>query len=61
MLTSSEINELYALPNFSRTEREDYFSLDKETQKLVNTLRQVETRIYFILLLGYFRSRTNSI
>ncbi|WP_223303677.1 DUF4158 domain-containing protein [Colwellia psychrerythraea] len=49
MLTSSEINELYALPNFSRTDREDYFSLDKETQKLVNTLRQAETRIYFIL------------
>jgi hypothetical protein len=57
ILTSSEINELYALPNFSRTDREDYFSLDKETQKLVNTLRQAETRIYFILLLGYFRSR----
>ena len=45
------------MPNFSRTDREDYFSLDKETQKLVNTLRQTETRIYFILLLGYFRSR----
>jgi TnpA family transposase len=57
ILTSSEINELYALPSFSRTEREDYFSLDKETLLLVNTLRRTETRIYFILLLGYFRSR----
>ncbi|MCP4988990.1 MAG: DUF4158 domain-containing protein [Colwellia sp.] len=57
ILTSSEINELYALPNFSRTEREDYFSLDSETQKLVNELRRLETRVYFILLLGYFRSR----
>nr|WP_286203500.1 DUF4158 domain-containing protein [Pseudoalteromonas sp. NBT06-2] len=57
MLTSSEINELYALPNFSRTDREDYFSLDSETQKLVNELRRLETRVYFILLLGYFRSR----
>ncbi|MBH0063464.1 DUF4158 domain-containing protein [Pseudoalteromonas sp. NZS71] len=57
ILTQSEINELYALPNFSRADREDYFSIDKETQKLINTLRQTETRIYFILLLGYFRSR----
>ncbi|MDO6653308.1 DUF4158 domain-containing protein [Colwellia sp. 1_MG-2023] len=57
MLTSSEINELYALPNFNHTDREDYFSLDSETQKLVNELRRLETRVYFILLLGYFRSR----
>ncbi|WP_368411013.1 DUF4158 domain-containing protein [Colwellia sp. 3_MG-2023] len=57
ILTSSEINELYALPNFNHTDREDYFSLDSETQKLVNELRRLETRVYFILLLGYFRSR----
>jgi len=31
--------------------------LDSETQKLVNELRRLETRVYFILLLGYFRSR----
>ncbi|TMS94087.1 DUF4158 domain-containing protein [Pseudoalteromonas sp. S201] len=57
ILSESEINELYALPNFSRQERDDYFSLDNETQKLVNELRRTETRVYFILLLGYFRSR----
>lgn len=57
ILSESEINELYALPNFSLTEREDYFSLDNETKKLVNGLRRLETRAYFILLLGYFRSR----
>ncbi len=57
ILNESEINELYALPNFNRIDREDYFSLDNETQKLVNELRRLQTRIYFILLLGYFRSR----
>ncbi len=56
-MRQSEINELYALPNFSHADREDYFSLDNETQKIVNELRRIETRIYFILLLGYFRSR----
>ncbi len=57
ILNQSEINELYALPNFNRTDREDYFSLDNETKALVSGLRQTETKIYFILLLGYFRSR----
>nr|WP_275672820.1 Tn3 family transposase [Marinomonas algicola] len=57
MLSESEINELYALPNFNRKDRDDYFSLDSETQRLVNELRRIETRVYFILLLGYFRSR----
>ena len=57
ILTSSEVTELYSLPNFSKAEREDYFSLDKESQKIVNSLRQPETRLYFILLLGYFRYR----
>lgn len=57
ILNETEINELYALPNFNRIDREDYFSLDNETQKLVNEFRRLETRIYFILLLGYFRSR----
>ncbi|MDG1751499.1 MAG: DUF4158 domain-containing protein, partial [Thalassotalea sp.] len=51
------MNELYALPNFNRKDRDDYFSLDSETQRLVNELRRIETRVYFILLLGYFRSR----
>lgn len=31
--------------------------MDSETQRLVNELRRIETRVYFILLLGYFRSR----
>lgn len=56
-MSQSEINELYALPNFSRADREEYFSLDNETKKIVNALRRIETRIYFIHLLGYFRSR----
>lgn len=39
--------------------KEGYFSLDAETQKLVNQCRSVETKIYFILLLGYFRAKPN--
>jgi len=36
ILRKSEINELYALQNFNHADREDYFSLDDETQKLVD-------------------------
>jgi len=48
ILNKSEINELYALPHFNHADREEYFSLDTETQKIVNGLRRTETRIYFI-------------
>jgi len=57
ILRSSEINELYDLPNFNHSDREDYFSLDSETQKLVTKCRQLDTKVYFILLLGYFRCK----
>lgn len=57
ILSDSEINELYAIPNFNHSDREDYFSLDSETRRLISSLRRYETKIYFILLLGYFRSR----
>ena len=48
---------MYALPNFSHADREEYFSLDSEIKKIINISRLIEARIYFILLLGYFRSR----
>lgn len=57
ILSNSEVNELYGLPRFNHADREDYFSLDEETQRLVNECRRIETKCYFILLLGYFRSK----
>ncbi|NMU70384.1 DUF4158 domain-containing protein, partial [Vibrio parahaemolyticus] len=57
ILNKSEIAELYSLPTFSHAEREEYFSLDDETQKLVDECRRIDTKCYFILLLGYFRSK----
>ena len=57
ILRKSEINELYDLPNFNHADREDYFSLDSETQRLVDKCRQLKTKVYFILLLGYFRCK----
>jgi hypothetical protein len=30
ILSESEINELYGIPNLNHSDREDYFSLDKD-------------------------------
>jgi hypothetical protein len=51
------VSETLGVGSFIHSDREDYFSLDKEMQKLVTSLRRYETKVYFILLLGYFRSR----
>lgn len=55
ILSISEIDSIYSLPVFKHTDREDYFSMDKEVKKFVFRLKKFEARVYFILLLGYFR------
>lgn len=55
ILTNNEINELYQIPSFNSGEREEYFSLDKDLRRRVNAISKIESRIYMILLIGYFR------
>lgn len=55
ILTNNEINELYQIPSFNSAEREEYFSLDKDLRRRVNAISKIESRIYMILLIGYFR------
>ncbi|PHM26100.1 DUF4158 domain-containing protein [Xenorhabdus budapestensis] len=57
ILSQNEVRELYERPVFSHANREDYFSLDPHTATIVAELNKPETRIYFILLLGYFRAK----
>lgn len=57
ILKQDEVDELYGLPVFSRAEREEYFSLDQTTLQYIRKLRKLETKIHFILYLGYFRSK----
>ncbi|WP_108653133.1 DUF4158 domain-containing protein [Dongshaea marina] len=57
ILTSDEIDDLYKLPEFNQSEREEYFGLDDNIQAIVSSMDKLETRIYFILLLGYFRAK----
>ena len=55
ILTDDEINELYQQPTFGQAEREEYFFLDDTMLREVRSITKVETRIYFILLTGYFQ------
>jgi hypothetical protein len=55
ILTAAEVKELYSLPKFTAIERKNAFYLTEESEAIVNSFRQLETKAYHILLQGYFR------
>lgn len=57
ILSKNEVNLLYDLPKFIEDERAFYFGLNDEEIKDVNGLRSVNSRIHFILQLGYFKAK----
>ncbi|HBS0624423.1 TPA: DUF4158 domain-containing protein, partial [Klebsiella pneumoniae] len=57
ILTEQEIHELYSRPIFNQIEREEYFSLDPSMKKILTKMSKIETKIYLILLIGYFRAK----
>nr|WP_230322514.1 MULTISPECIES: DUF4158 domain-containing protein [unclassified Bacillus (in: firmicutes)] len=57
ILTTDEINQLYSRPHFTTKERVQYFSLSQMENELLYTLRSIKSKIYFILQLGYFKSK----
>ena len=56
LLTDVEIETLYARPRFNDAERDYYFQLNDDDRKLVNKYTGTKTKIYLILLLGYFKA-----
>lgn len=57
ILSESEINELYAVPQFSDAEREEYFVLHGKETALYSNRHDAITNAYGILLLGYLKYR----
>jgi TnpA family transposase len=55
ILTKSEINELYQAPSFNPVERSEFFSLDIALKNEVDKIINIESRVYLILIIGYFR------
>ncbi len=57
VLSNAEIDDLYSLPVFDHSDRQYCFSMEDNVKKFVFSLRKFESRVYFILLLGYFRAK----
>ena len=57
ILTNSEINKLYKIPEFNNEQRSFYFFLSDLEKKEMEFFRSIESRIHFILQLGYFKCK----
>lgn len=57
ILGDDEIDALYGLPNFTNEEQTLYFSLSPSEELVMSGLRTFQSRIYFILQLGYFKAQ----
>lgn len=55
ILTKSEINELYQTLSFNPVERAEFFSLDISLKREIDKIINIESRVYLILIIGYFR------
>ena len=57
ILEDEEIEALYGIPRFTPEERLEYFSLVPREKVALEQLHAIKSRLYFILQLGYFKSR----
>jgi len=57
ILQSKEIEELYTIPDFDIEDRITFFNLFPEEFSLMQSFRGTSSRAFFILQLGYFKSK----
>ncbi|ETS30863.1 hypothetical protein BB987_02965 [Photorhabdus temperata] len=57
ILTLPEIQDYFGLPRFTLEEREYYFTLSDTEHQIIPQGWSVNSRVNFILMLGYFKSR----
>ncbi len=57
ILEEGEVDDMFARPLFTDEERQIYFSLSAPENVVVTKLHTYESRIYFILQLGYFKAK----
>ena len=58
LLSTTEVEEIYNYPNFSDHERQHYLHLSKQELTISKTLKTMENKVYFVLMLGYFKAKT---
>ena len=57
ILGEDEVEALYRRPRFTHEERVQYFSLSSTEKVAFEQLHSIQSRIYFVLQLGYFKTR----
>jgi len=57
ILSANMIEEISGVPRFSEEERALYFAMDSEEQDIAYGHRSPESRLFFILQLGYFKAK----
>jgi hypothetical protein len=57
LLSSTEVEELYARPELNANEQRLYFTLTQLERATLAQSSNTKTRIYFILQLGYFKAK----
>lgn len=56
ILNNAEIKFYYEPKNFDSDEQQHYFTLDNHEENIVNGIGSTTSKVYFILLLGYFKA-----
>lgn len=56
ILSKAEINDLYSVPQFTSSERQTHFSLNKKESEAMATRGTYSSKVHFILQLGYFKA-----
>lgn len=57
ILSVNQEKELYGIPVYSQQERETYFEISPEIKFFLSSFSSLQSKILFILQLGYFRTR----
>ncbi len=58
ILSKDEIENIYGLPSFNEAERNFFFTLDESETKEMESKNSIESRVHFILQLGYFKCKS---
>ena len=58
ILSKAEIEDVYGLPSFNEAEKNFFFTLDESETKEMESKNSIESRVHFILQLGYFKCKS---
>lgn len=56
LLTDSEVEDLYARPEFNDDDRDYFFTLNEEEHTLLKKYKSLKSKVFLILQMGYFKA-----